>query len=578
MAGNNTTTDSCKSTLPHLQWTLRIVYSAIFVLGTLGNSVVCVAIAKRKHMRTSNNLFTCNLAFHDLFLVLIYVPTQMITMENCHTWVMGDFMCHLVYFILPLCQSASSGTLLAITADRYRAVVFPMKAKLSKAQVIWVLTIIWTASLVTALPLTFVTQTVSPFPGVSYCIEKWPKEEFYSIYWILIFAVQYVIPLSAIAVLAGIMSLHLKGNLARLMGNCHTTDVVKRTIKRRVKQTRKITKMLVALVVLYAVCMLPQHLVFTFWLTYGDLNDRSYKQHVYAAANIFPIANSALNPLAYGTLNKEFKGVFEGLLRWLCGTSNSWDFKESARRTFRSITKRVHRADQFAVQDGTGTKQESLTDGNGSSVKKERNELAGHSRQGANLPFTRVSKEVRHVAHVFDDRGSNMAGKDLQGRELRATATQENTGALPARVTSNAGYDVSVLDGELENITDAGEKELRSSPKTWRKLEVVTTASDSKSSTQGKRETDETVWTKRSLPPATSKGRKDAIPVTRDTETSENGFTSVPHQLCFNARYPALRNSPKAERYVEKNEITVFQDGDLTDSLRNHEESVETRI
>ena len=97
--------------------------------------MVCVAIVKRKHMRTSNNLFTFNLAFHDLLLVLIYIPTQMIAMEHCYSWVIGDFMCHLVYFILPFCQSSSVGTLLAITAARYRAIAFPMRPKLYQAHV-----------------------------------------------------------------------------------------------------------------------------------------------------------------------------------------------------------------------------------------------------------------------------------------------------------------------------------------------------------------------------------------------------------------------------------------------------------
>lgn len=41
-------------------------------------------------------------------------------------------MCHLVYIILPICQSASVGTLMAITADRFRAIVFPVKSPLTR--------------------------------------------------------------------------------------------------------------------------------------------------------------------------------------------------------------------------------------------------------------------------------------------------------------------------------------------------------------------------------------------------------------------------------------------------------------
>ena len=44
-------------------------------------------------------------------------------------------MYHLVYIILPICQSASIGTLMAITADRFRAIVFPVKSPLTRKTV-----------------------------------------------------------------------------------------------------------------------------------------------------------------------------------------------------------------------------------------------------------------------------------------------------------------------------------------------------------------------------------------------------------------------------------------------------------
>ena len=79
-------------------------------------------------------------------------------------------------------------------------------------------------------------------------------------------------------------------------------------------QGAKITKMLFALVCIYAICMLPQHAVY-FWMEYGNLNQMGFKMYIFRFSNIFPMANCALNPIAYGTLNKEFAMVFKGLLR-----------------------------------------------------------------------------------------------------------------------------------------------------------------------------------------------------------------------------------------------------------------------
>ena len=318
---NNTTTfdAECNSQSTYLQWTLRLVYSMIFILGSFGNAVVCIAILKRKGTQTSCNIFTFNLAFHDLILVIVYVPTQMIILENCYQWVLGRFMCYLAYVILPLSLSVSIGTLLAITADRYRAIVFPVKSKLTRRTVMLIIAVIWVISVLTALPLLFVIKVYSPKPGMKYCTELWTSTVLSQVYWVSMFVFQYLLPLCIIAVLAGITAYTLRKNaLPVAMETCAQSEVFKKTIRKRAKQTQRIRNMLIALVLLYAICMLPQHVVYTFWARYGNLTETSYREMAYIIANIFPIANSALNAIAYGTLNKEFKAVFNGLFSCAC--------------------------------------------------------------------------------------------------------------------------------------------------------------------------------------------------------------------------------------------------------------------
>lgn len=323
MNNSNMSVPECNPGPKYLLWSLRLAYSIIWLLGTFGNAVVCLAILKRKRLQNSCNMFTFNLAFHDLILVAVYVPTQMIAMENCYHWILGNVMCHLVYIILPLSLSVSVGTLLAITADRYRAIVFPMKAKLSRRPVFIVIGVIWMVSALTALPLVFVVSLVSPQPGVYYCVEKWPSDTILGVYWLAMFFIQYLLPLCAISVLAGKTAYTLrKTSLEGKMETCTQSEMFRKTLRKRAKQTKRITKMLIALVLLYAICMLPQHVVHTFWRRYGDLNFKSYREQVMIIANISPIANSALNAIAYGTLNKEFKAVFKGLFACVCFKMN----------------------------------------------------------------------------------------------------------------------------------------------------------------------------------------------------------------------------------------------------------------
>ena len=319
MNNSNMSVPECDPGPKYLLWSLRLAYSMICLLGTFGNAVVCLAILKRKRLQNSCNMFTFNLAFHDLILVAVYVPTQMIALENCHHWTLGNVMCHLVYIILPLSLSVSVGTLLAITADRYRAIAFPIKAKLSRKPVFIVIGVIWMVSALTALPLLFVTSLVSPQPGVYYCVEEWPSDTILEVYWLAMFFIQYLLPLCAISVLAGKTACTLrKTSLEGKMETCTQSELFRKALRKRAKQTKRITKMLIALVLLYAICMLPQHVVYTFWGRYGELFNKSYREQAMIIANIFPIANSALNAIAYGTLNKEFKAVFKGLFACVC--------------------------------------------------------------------------------------------------------------------------------------------------------------------------------------------------------------------------------------------------------------------
>lgn len=390
---NNTTSfdAECNSESTYLQWIVRLAYVTIFILGIFGNAVVCIAILKRKGMQTSCNMFTFNLAFHDLILVIVYVPTQMIVFENCYNWVLGDFMCYLVYTILPLSLSVSIGTLLAITADRYRAIVFPVKSKLTRKTVILIVAAIWVVSVLTALPLLLVITIFSPKPGVLYCMEGWPSVIASDAYWVSMFVFQYLLPLCIIAVLAGITAHTLRKNSLPVgMETCAQSEVFRKTIRKRAKQTQRITNMLIALVLLYAICMLPQHVVYTFWDRYGNLSE-NYREMANTIANIFPIANSALNAIAYGTLNKEFKAVFNGLFCCAC-------LKKTARREL------------FQRQTVSGAEMTEKKNGRGQPLLKEWK----NGRETLMSPVPKMKLKEFKQGDIRDSTSCNQANDDQE--------------------------------------------------------------------------------------------------------------------------------------------------------------------
>lgn len=86
--------------------------------------------------------------------------------------------------------------------------------------------------------------------------------------------------------------------------------------ERRLKRTAKITKMLVTVVILYAVCMLPNQVVWL-WYEFGTGEDWAHFLELRTFGNIMVYVNSGVNPLLYAGMNEEFRNGFGKFLFFL---------------------------------------------------------------------------------------------------------------------------------------------------------------------------------------------------------------------------------------------------------------------
>ena len=212
-------------------------------------------------------------------------------------WKIGEAMCRITYLIVPLSIYSSIGTLIAISRDRYYAVIQPM-ASLDRRHTKSPLICIWVMSFLFTIPLILVSRIEQ-----GYCTEAWPSQVLYHIYWIAAFCIQFAIPVSLLTVAHVLIISHLK-QLKLPTENFHRSR-----LKARQCQQKKMIVMSVALVLAYVVCMLPQHIIF-FWMSFGDLQSQSYNMYIFQVANLMQILNSALNPVVYGTLNNDIKHGF----------------------------------------------------------------------------------------------------------------------------------------------------------------------------------------------------------------------------------------------------------------------------
>lgn len=97
---------------------VSVVFSLIFLLGTVGNSLVLAVLLRSGQLSyNTTNLFILNLSVADFFFIIFCVPFQA-TIYSLEGWVFGSFMCKVVHFFINLTMYASSFTLAAVSVDR----------------------------------------------------------------------------------------------------------------------------------------------------------------------------------------------------------------------------------------------------------------------------------------------------------------------------------------------------------------------------------------------------------------------------------------------------------------------------
>ncbi|XP_005483712.2 neuropeptide Y receptor type 2 [Zonotrichia albicollis] len=286
-----------------VQVILIAAYSLIILLGFIGNSLVIYIIVKYKTMRTVTNFFIANLALADLMVDTLCLPfTLVYTLLD--EWKFGAVLCHLVPYAQALSVHVSTLTLTVIALDRYRCIVFHLDSRISKRLSFTIIAVMWLAAAVLAGPLAiFREYRYEEIPSINLkmavCSEKWPSanNRDATIYSLSMLLLQYVLPLAIICYAYTRIWFKLKNHVSPTSRNENQC------------RRRKTTKMLVMVVVVFAVCWLPFHI---FQLAI-DLDlvliFHEYKL-LYTVFHVGAMCSTFVNPLLYGWMNKNYRNGF----------------------------------------------------------------------------------------------------------------------------------------------------------------------------------------------------------------------------------------------------------------------------
>lgn len=292
MCADNTTTSVANAESEGLRIFRLFCYSIVFIVGTCGNSLVVWLVVKRR-LKARYNYFLANLAVADLAVVMINLPFRLAYQENDYQWPFGYVLCKIIPPLTFTFTTASSAFLMAVSLERYRAVVHPLRSKVTRLQLKLAVIFIWVLSFSVTLPLNTFMTTASQV-GKIVCTDSWPSRMFEQLYFSLLFVIQFALPL--------IMMLMV---YMRIISKMHNNEL--RTCNHRAsahirRRNKRVIRMLLVVVLAYFICVMP-YSTYLVVSVFGIDSPISVKKFLVLIA----LANSMVNPLLYGALNRQFR-------------------------------------------------------------------------------------------------------------------------------------------------------------------------------------------------------------------------------------------------------------------------------
>ncbi|MBN3274530.1 NK3R protein, partial [Polyodon spathula] len=284
-----------------------VAYGSVVAVAVFGNVIVIWIILAHKRMRTVTNYFLVNLAFSDASMAAFNTLINFIYALN-NEWYFGQGYCKFHNFFPITAVFASIYSMTAIAVDRYVAIIHPLKPRLSATATKVVIVSIWILAFVLAFPLCFFSRT-RQIPNRILCYVDWPSgftDHF--MYHIIVTVLVYVLPLVVMGITYTIVGVTLWGG--EIPGD--TSDKYHEQLRAK----RKVVKMMIIVVVTFAICWLPYHIYFILTGIYPHWNRWKYIQQVYLSIFWLAMSSTMYNPIIYCCLNSRFRAGFKRAFRW----------------------------------------------------------------------------------------------------------------------------------------------------------------------------------------------------------------------------------------------------------------------
>uniref|UniRef100_A0A672S2T8 Histamine receptor H2a n=1 Tax=Sinocyclocheilus grahami TaxID=75366 RepID=A0A672S2T8_SINGR len=272
------------------QIALAVTLSVLILLTVSGNILVCLDVYATRGLRNVTNCYIVSLAITDFLLGALVLPFSTLY-QVTGDWPLGAHFCNIYISLDVMLCTASILNLFAISLDRYFVVTAPLRYPMLVLpwRVGAVLATIWLVSVgVSFVPIHLGWNT----RDLNWRFELNPT------YAVVDAFATFYLPLVAMC-----WSYH---RVFRIKCSLSSPGVMMLAL-----HEHKAMVMLAVVLGAFMVCWFPY---FTFFTIMGIRNEDNPPRMVQSVVLWLGYANSALNPVLYTTLNRDFRSAYAKLL------------------------------------------------------------------------------------------------------------------------------------------------------------------------------------------------------------------------------------------------------------------------
>ncbi|XP_070781871.1 prokineticin receptor 1-like [Enoplosus armatus] len=238
---------------------IAVVLVGIMLVCGVGNCLFIASLARYKQLRNLTNLLIANLAVSDVlvaavccpFLLDYYVVKQL-------SWDHGLLLCASTNYLRTVSLYVSTNALLAIAVDRYMAILYPLRPRMKHQTAYCVILTVWIVPLFISIPSAYMASEMT-YPHMegrtykTFCAQIWPVDQqaYYRSYFLLIFALEFIGPVTVMAV--------CYIQIARELWFKDVPGFQTAQIRKRLQRRRRTVVVLVLVLVAYVLCWAPYY-------------------------------------------------------------------------------------------------------------------------------------------------------------------------------------------------------------------------------------------------------------------------------------------------------------------------------